>query len=249
MTPPGDWWRTFFHGVALDLWRAAVPPEVSRQDADFLARTLQVAPPARILDVPCGNGRVSLVLAGEGYQVTGVDLAEEFIAEAKRQVKERKLPAEYQQGDMRQLLEGAGFDGAFCWGNSFGYLDDAGNADFLRSVGRAVKPGARLVLETGVLAESLLPHLPGKVWYEVGDILMLVDNHYDPARGRLDTEFVFIRDGKVDRRPSTSRVYTYRELSSLLEAAGFAVEEAFGGTDGSPYRTGDRVAIFVSTRR
>ena len=37
------------------------------------------------------------------------------------------------------------FDGAFCVGNSFGYLDDEGNAAFLRAVRAALKPGGRFI--------------------------------------------------------------------------------------------------------
>src|SRR5262245_38881105 len=33
-----DWYRTFFRGLALDLWRAVVPPELTRAEADYLVR-------------------------------------------------------------------------------------------------------------------------------------------------------------------------------------------------------------------
>lgn len=33
-------------------------------------------PPGRVLDLGCGTGAVSLILAGMGYTVRGVDLAE-----------------------------------------------------------------------------------------------------------------------------------------------------------------------------
>src|SRR6266436_4098100 len=37
-----DWWQTFFNGLALDMWRAAVSPEQTRTEADYLQRTLAV---------------------------------------------------------------------------------------------------------------------------------------------------------------------------------------------------------------
>ena len=68
---------------------------------------------------------------------------------------------------MRDLPWRARFDGAFCLGNSFGYLDDEGNAAFLRAVAAALKPGARFVLETPMVLENLLGHIkdrPGGKW-------------------------------------------------------------------------------------
>ncbi|HSP61435.1 MAG TPA: methyltransferase domain-containing protein, partial [Pyrinomonadaceae bacterium] len=83
MTIPPNWYENFFHGVALDLWRKAVPPEQTKTEADFLIKALQCDSGSHLLDVPCGNGRLSLELARRGYRVTGVDIAEEFIEEAR----------------------------------------------------------------------------------------------------------------------------------------------------------------------
>jgi len=59
MTAPNEWWRTFFSGPMADGWLQAVPEEHTRQEADFAQEVLGVAPPARLLDVPCGGGRHS----------------------------------------------------------------------------------------------------------------------------------------------------------------------------------------------
>src|SRR5260370_42576898 len=101
---------------------------------------------------------------------------------------------------MRDLPWPGEFDGAYCFGNSFGYLRDGENADFLRAAARCLKPGARLLIETGIAAESLLPAFHERPWYQVGDILFLIHNRYDPPGGRLETECTFIRDGQTDRR-------------------------------------------------
>jgi SAM-dependent methyltransferase len=41
-----------------------------------------VRPPASIVDVPCGTGRLTMALAEAGFQVTGVDVSEQMIARA-----------------------------------------------------------------------------------------------------------------------------------------------------------------------
>src|SRR6185369_4855224 len=124
MTVPSNWYETFFHGVTLDLWRQAIPPSQTQAEAQFLIGHLNCEPGAHVLDVPCGNGRLSLELAERGYRVTGVDISEEFIEEARSASNTDGTPVpQFLLGDMRRIEGEATFDGAFCFGNSFGFLE------------------------------------------------------------------------------------------------------------------------------
>src|SRR5262249_49480908 len=91
MTVATDWYQDFFTGLFVDLWLQAMPLEQTLAEADFLQKMLQVAPPARLLDVPCGGGRHSLALAERGYAVTGVDLSQEFLQAARHLAADRPL--------------------------------------------------------------------------------------------------------------------------------------------------------------
>ena len=118
------------------------------------------------------------------------------------------------------------FDAAFCAGNSFGYLDDEGNAAFLRALRSSLKPGARFLLDTPMVLESLLRTFKDRFWVKAGDVHLLISNQYDPRRGRLDIEYTFVANGRVEVRSGTHRAYTYRQLVELVQAAGFTVELA-----------------------
>ena len=133
MTIPTNWYEDFFHGVPLDLWRQAIPPEKTMAEADFLVKALRLDPGSHLLDVPCGNGRLAFELAKRGYRMTGVDISEEFIAEARSsgiRLGKDQPPAtaggsdsvEFMLGDMRRIEGEAIYDGAYCFGNSFGFL-------------------------------------------------------------------------------------------------------------------------------
>src|SRR5712671_4433053 len=131
MAIPSNWYESFFHGVALDLWRKAISPEQTRSEADFLAQELQCEQGSHLLDVPCGNGRLSFELARRGYRVTGVDIAAEFIEEASALAASVLNPpadaggtdltaqVEFILGDMRNIEGYSIYDGAYCFGNSF----------------------------------------------------------------------------------------------------------------------------------
>jgi SAM-dependent methyltransferase len=222
------------------MWLHALPAEHTEREADRLAGLLAAPAGAEILDVPCGAGRLALSLAGRGYRLTGVDWSSEFLAHARSRDPVQQVA--WEQRDMRNLPWEGRFDGAFCVGNSFGYLDDEGNAAFLRAVGAALKRGGRFILETPMVLENLLNHLDPRPWWKAGDMYLLVENDYDLARARLDIEYTFVSNGRVEMRRGSHRAYTYKDLVELLMASGFAVELA------EPWSPDAHSVTFVATR-
>jgi SAM-dependent methyltransferase len=245
---PSDWWKDFFSGMAVDFWLRVPTEEQTRAEVDFVVSALQLPPRAKVLDVPCGGGRHSVELAARGHQVTGVDISADFLKAAGALAAERRQSVGWEQREMIDLPWQAEFDGACCLGNSFGYLDDAGNARFFEAVARALKPGARFVLETGMMAESLFQTFQERRWFPFGDILFLSHGRYDPARSRLDTDYTFIRDGRAQTKAATVRVYTYRELLGMLEQAGFTDFKGYGSLTQEPFRLGSQRLLLVAIR-
>jgi len=235
-----NWWESFFEGLTVTMWLQALPAEHNQREADRLARLLAAPPGAEILDVPCGAGRLTLPLAERGYRLTGVDWSSEFLAHAQAHDASQQIT--WERRDMRDLPWAGRFDGVCCVGNSFGYLDDEGNAAFLRAVREALKPGGRFVLETPMVLESLLNHLRPRPWWKAGDGYLLVENEYDPARSRLDIEYTYVYNGRVEVRRGSHRAYTYKELVNLLTASGFQVELA------ETWTRDNHTVSFIATR-
>ena len=233
-----EWWQTFFSGVVLDMWQQALPPEYTKVEAEFIAELLRLLPGARILDAPCGEGRITRELAAKGYQLVGVDIAEEFLAVARAAAKQRNLTMNLELADVRSLSFRSEFDAAICWGNSFGFFDDAGNAGLLQSLARALRPGGRLVLDASSNAESRLPNFCQREWNRIADILFLEENEYDHSQGRMITHYTFIRGGKEEKRTGSHRIYTYREILKMLEEAGFAEVVSYASLSKEPFKLG-----------
>lgn len=244
-----NWWENFFHGVALDFWRAAISDEQTRAEADFIQKHLQLAAGAKVLDAPCGNGRLSIELAGRGLALTGVDIAGEFIAEAKLKSSESGVLVDLHERDMRNLPWTNEFEGAFCFGNSFGYLDDDENAEFLNAVSRSLKPGARFVLDAPAIAECILPNFQPHRSMELAGITVSIEHRYDHELGRMFNHFTFVRDGIEDQRPSSQRIYTYRELTELLHEAGLEVVAAYASLAEEPFKLGAHRLLLISEKQ
>ena len=155
--PVSTWYDDFFTELPNAFWRAAVPPEATEAEIDFLVRTVGLRPGDSVLDVCCGSGRHALELARRGYRVTGIDVSAEAIAYARQTAADEGLAVDLRVGDMRALPTDVRADLAICMGNAFGYLEHEGTQAFLADLSRVVRPGGALVLDYGFAAESMLP--------------------------------------------------------------------------------------------
>ena len=227
--------------MAVDFWLAVAPaPD------DDIAFLRSVFTGNEILDVACGAGRHAIPLARAGYDVTAVDISSDFLAKGRD--AGRGLAIDWREGDMRELPWHGRFDGVLCFGNSFGYLGRDGTRASVAAIARAMKRGARFVLETGAAAESLLPHLQERRWIEAGDILFLSAAAYDVAESRLDVEYTFVRGGERETKTARTSVFTAAELRDLFAAEGLEVEAMYASTARDPYRLGSPRLILVAKR-
>lgn len=249
LTKSDEWWTTFFSGLCLDFIQSARAEEQTRAEMGFIQRALGLPTGAKVLDVPCGGGRLSLELASFGYRVTGVDQSPQLVEAARMSADSRKLTVRWQQCDMRDISWDEEFDGAVCFWSSFGYFDEEGNTEFLKSVSRSLKPGARFIFDTPLIETRLTEVMAEpRVWQEVGDLLVLEDRGFDHETSRVESVWTFIHGAQRERRQFSMRLYTYRELILMLERAGFGNHEAYGGLEFETFEPGDSWLYLVTTK-
>ncbi len=243
-----DWYKDFFQGVVLDVWREACQPDQTESEVDIFVHLTALHDGDRILDVPCGLGRHSLELAKRGYKVSGVDLSTEAVAEVKAQAELNHVQIEVLQRDMRDLPWEQEFHAACCLGNSFGYLEHAGTAAFLKAVSRALKPFGRLLIDSLMVAESILPGLDERNWMQVGDILMLIENEYRIPESRLETTYTFVRGADRETRVSYHYIYTVAEITRMLKESGLEVKAFFDSFSLDPYHYGSPRLVLLAEK-
>jgi SAM-dependent methyltransferase len=246
-----DWFVDYFAPPALDAWQRAQTQEVTLAEVAFLESVLLPSDtPSRLLDVPCGDGRHAVELAKRGHHVTAIDIAKDNAARAQRRAQASSVQIEFILGDMRALPESAPFDGAFCWGNSFGYLPRAETRAFVHSVAQRLVPGARFVLDTATSAESLLVELNQNTWTRIDDELtLLLECEYDVRESRLDTTYTSVLRGQVvDTRTAHHFVFTSAEIVDMLATAGLNTIDLIEDLDGTEFHLGSERLIVVAER-
>jgi SAM-dependent methyltransferase len=247
------WFRSFFSGAYLDVQRATWTAADTTRHVDLLSRALALAPGSRIIDAPCGNGRLALPLARAGHDVVGIDITASYLDEARAVAARDGLRATFLHRDMRELADLSGFDAVINFWGSFGYFDDAGNAAFVAAAYAALRPGGKLVLD-GHVHETLLPRFQRRGWSQHGDVLVLEDRRFDVAGSRIESDWTLIATGGggeaqrgIERKHISMRLYSGAELIALLRAAGFAAVELFDH-DLAPLALGAGRALAVAIR-
>jgi SAM-dependent methyltransferase len=244
-----DWWQSFFDADYLHIWSAFAPDDWTVEEAQGIWRLLDLKAGARVLDAPCGYGRVSLALGRLGAVVQGVDQSATLLAEAER--RRGDLGAArlaFLRHDLRQPLPpqvvAGGFDVAVNVFTSLGYGTEADDRAILTTLATAVRPGGRVLVETmhrdpvaAFLAKGMHParRLPDGT-------LVVEEPCFDAVAGRMETTWYWSGPGGSGAKRASLRIYTITELVRLMEQAGLVLDGAYAGCSPTPFRaTGPEV--------
>ncbi|WP_344359585.1 class I SAM-dependent methyltransferase [Streptomyces gobitricini] len=110
------------------------------------------AEPADVLDVGCGTGSLSLLLAEDGHRVTGVDLAPRMVERARGKLAAAGRAGRFLAGDAMELPTGEERFGVVLCRHLLWTLPDPESA--LRAWVNRLRPGGRLVLIEGRWREA-----------------------------------------------------------------------------------------------
>jgi cyclopropane fatty-acyl-phospholipid synthase-like methyltransferase len=208
----------------------------------FLLRALCLKPGSRILDIPCGDGRLSLHLARAGMKVTGIDLNRGFVETARSRFREEKLRGTFVIRDMRDIHFQSGFDAVICWRNSFGYFSDGDNRLFLSSLAASLVPGGRILVDQANRECLLRYHRPGmsemKRWIDI--------TSWDGERQRFESEKTWRETGEKYR--VSVRLYTRGQFEKMFRSCGLTPEAVYGDHEGGRYRRNGPCLIAVGVK-
>ena len=181
--------------------------------------------PRTAVDLACGTGSVTAILARKGLDIIGVDMSEEMLTEAFQKVQDLPCPPRFICQKLQELYLPRGVDLAVCALDSLDYITDPEDcAEAIRRVYKVLNPGGIFIFD--VNTPEKLRAMDGQVFLDEDDDVYCV------WRGEFDEETnicsygmdLFQRQGDVWHRSfEEHREYAYsqEQLMRFLKAAGF----------------------------
>jgi len=205
-------------------------------EVDGILSLLRVKPGASILDLCCGPGRHSVELASRGFNVTGVDRTRDYLADARKLARKRKIDAVFVLADMRRFRRPRAFDAAINMFTAFGYFrNKADDLRVLKNLHASLRPGGVLLIDV-MGKERIAKIYNPRTWHRQPDgTIVLEERWLEQDFSWIENIWTLIRGGRVKSFNLSHRLYTAVELRALARQAGFTRINAFGSLGGAPY--------------
>ncbi len=223
-------------------------------DLEFYKRWLPKNKDARILELCCGTGRLTLPIAKDGYDITGVDYTSSMLEKAKKKASEEGLEVEFIEADIRTLELPEKYDLIFIPFNSIHHLYK--NEDLFKAfmvVKNHLKQGGLFLLD------CFNPNLEfivegGKEQKEIAEyitkdgreVLIKEIMRYENKTqiNRIEWHY-FINEEFDSIQNLDMRLFFPQELDSYLECNGFEIIHKFGGFEEEVFNDNSEKQIFI----
>ena len=208
--------------------------------------------PRTCVDLACGTGSVSVLLAEKGLDVIGVDMSEDMLTVAFDKASNMENPPRFVCQKLQELQLPKGVDLAVCALDSLDYITEPTDCSAaIRRVYKALNPGGIFVFD--VNTPEKLRAMDGQVWLDEDDDVYCV------WRGEFDEETnicsygmdLFQRQGDVWLRSFEEHkeyAYSREQLTAYLRDAGFTHIEVYADRIFEAPREGEQRIYFKARK-
>ncbi|MBI4929274.1 MAG: class I SAM-dependent methyltransferase [Bacteroidetes bacterium] len=188
-----------------------------------LVSLLKLSPKNKILDCGCGRGRHSIYLAEKEFDVTGIDISEKNIAEAKKSEKENLT---FYIHDQRNFFRINYYNAVLSLFTSFGYFErDAENNKAVKSMTSALKKDGWLILDFMNSYKEIKELIPNEKM-ECKEVAFEIKRFIED--NSIVKEISVTDNGKGFSFREQVKAYTQRDLENFFAENGLEVLHLFG---------------------
>ena len=251
-TPKIPWYADengFYSKDYFDIINIASDNDLAASQCDFLGQVLKLPEGAKILDLCCGHGRLSLPLAQLGFEVTGQDINSYFLEIARAEARKMGIKVEFLQGDMRKIGFSSYFDAVLNMFTSLGALEsDDEDEKVFREVHKALKPGCKFIIEY-VNKDFIFRRFKETDTREIKGGHVEIKRFYDHISSSHRETYDIYRDNMpVKHIEIHFRFYALTELIAMLKRSGFSVIAVLGGFGDIPVTFDSKSCVIVSEK-
>ena len=177
-----------------------------------------------LLDLCCGTGTLTWLMAGRGYEMIAVDASVDMLMQAREKGLAVKTPPLFLLQDAVELDLYGTVDGAYCSLDGMNYIPPEDLPEVFHRLHLFIRPGGLLIFD--IRTPDFLRSLDGDVFVdEQEDVLCLWRADFEEELPAIIYGMdIFSRQGRLWQRESEEHVEYAHDpavLRTLLEQAGF----------------------------
>lgn len=209
--------------------------------------------PRLMLDLACGTGTLTLLLAKKGYEMIGTDASDEMLSAAAEKALEAELPVRpiFLRQTMEELDLFGTVSAAVCSLDGINYVPPFLLDTVFERLHLFIEPGGVFIFD--INTPEKLKAQDGEMYIDETEDVYCVwrtefDEEENACRYGMD---IFTRDGQVWQRgfeEHTEYAHGIEYLKERLEAGGFGEISVFGELSLRPPKTGED-RVFIAARR
>jgi len=190
-----------------------------------------------VLDLACGTGKITRLLADRGYDMTGVDLSPEMLSVAREREYEDKKGILYLCQDMREFELYGTVDATVCCLDSINYLLKTADVEkCFRLVHNYLVPDGIFIFDVNTPHRFTEEYAKHDYIMEEEGILLAWQNYYNENIKTCDFVLSFFEeqpDGSYERYDEVQRekIFSMRTLKSLISKCGFDLLDVYSDLD------------------
>lgn len=193
--------------------------------------------PKTILDVCCGTGTMCDLLTREGYRMTGVDLSEEMIREAKKKAGRNRQEIDYYVGDAATFELGQTFDAALSFFDSLNNITEPAKLQSaFRQVAKHLKPGGSFIFDVNTAYAFETELFDQESIKESNKLRYQWKGDWNPQTRLITVTMNFWKNDREFQEIHQQRAYSDDEIREMLDRAGFEDVRAFHSYSLNPPR-------------
>ncbi|WP_128893698.1 class I SAM-dependent methyltransferase [Longirhabdus pacifica] len=226
-----NWYKRSFGEDYLEVYKHR-NVQGAYQEIQNMMGWLHLPKGATILDLCCGMGRHALALHHFGYKVTGIDLSEVLLDEARK--LDVNHDVEWVHGDMRQVPIRKQFDVVVNLFTSFGYFtEDEENMKVLLEIQRLLKYNGTFVIDF-LNPQYVKENLVAASERKQSDMTILEERRIqDEAVHKVIT---ILKSDQIKKQYNEHvKLYSLAQFENMFEKTDLKLSNVYGDYDKSPY--------------
>lgn len=211
----------------------------------LIEKNVNLKPQASVLDMACGAGRHAIAFAKKGFKITAVDLSQRLLAEAKKNAISAGVDINFVLSDILEYETNQLFDLAVNLFTSIGYFeDDEENYAVIKKADSLIKEGEFFVLDYFNRNFLLKNLVPTSIILENG---LKITQNRSISGNRVVKKIIIEKDGSIEEFYESVRLYSYEEIISFMNHAGFNIIKEIGDFYGNAFEkeTSPRLILFA----